>query len=936
MTIKPRKYQEDAIKAVLSSYKSGTKKVGLAMATGCHAKGHPILMWNGDTRNVEDVIEGDFLMGDDSTPRKVEQLKRGRQAMYEITPVKGESFIVNEDHILSLQSTPTGRRFPSDTTGNEIVNISVSDYLNKSKAWKHKYKLYRREVLEFGNQQNTFNIPPYILGIIIGDGGLLNKSVILHNPDKVIQNEWIKFAKENSCEITFINQGTKGVDRCPALRVKRGKKSRNNLVMELFKNSGLMNKKSGDKFIPFEYKTANYQSRLELLAGLMDTDGSIQDGGYDYISKSEQLARDIVFLSRSVGLAAYIKKCQKSCQNNFTGTYYRVQISGECQKIPCRLKKAPKRKQIKRVTVTGFKIKKLGIRDYYGFSLDGNHLYLDGHFTAHHNSGKTIIFAGLIKEFLKEHGGKALILAHREELLTQAQEKIEWVAPELKTTIEQGQNQANMDADVVIASVPTLGRNGSDRIKKFNPNDYSIIIIDEFHRGAAPSYLNILKYFRVLKNVIDDNRILLLGVTATMFRQDNQSLEDIIDNIVYEYSILQGIKQNYLTNLRAFTVRTNIDISKVKKSGGDFNIKDLGETINKDERNSIILDTYKSYCAERKTIIFCVNVDHAKTVAEILKNDGFEVGCVLGETPSDERKQIIDDFKQNKIRVLVGVSVFVEGFDSPEVDTIIMARPTKSLGLYMQIIGRCTRLFDNKKYSIIYDIVDASGQQGIKTMSSVLGIDELDFQGKDLIEIKDFVDKLKNLSPNINWRSVDVTNPQGEIERLDLIAGLVVPEELSPFTTFNWFKLYAGQYKLNLGSTEDLSYDIYLRENAIGKFEVYLTTFVKSERVTKGIKLESGLPLTEAIRVADSKVNKDFSDKLPLIERSAPWRRQEPTDKQIQLLRKFKVNEATIEQLNKGQASVLMDKLFSEKPKREPKEYTSRQKWGLRKKGILK
>lgn len=551
-------------------------------------------------------------------------------------------------------------------------------------------------------------------------------------------------------------------------------------------------------------------------------------------------------------------------------------------------------------------------------------------------TGKTITACAIIKEMISRTGKKALILAHREELLTQAGEDLKLIAPGLTCSIEQGINHADMSCDVIIASVPTLGRSGSDRINKLDPNDFCMLWTDEAHHATNATYTNIFKHFHSLKNVDDDNKRLLLGVTATAYRMDDQKLEDIFDDVVFEYDILKGIKNKFLSNIRAFTVKTNIDISRVKKSGDDFNIKELGEAINKDPRNKIILDTYKDWCKEQPTLVFCVDVAHAETLTTIFKNDGIKAECVTGGTPKDERKQIIDNFKKQKIHVLLNVGVFTEGTNLKMIKNIIMARPTRSLGLYNQMIGRATRLSEGKNFAVIYDIVDNAGENGIKTMSSVLGIDELDFQGKDLIEIKDFVDKLKNLSPNINWRSVDVTNPQGEIERLDLIAGLVVPEELSPFTTFNWFKLYAGQYKLNLGSTEDLSYDIYLRENAIGKFEVYLTTFVKSERVTKGIKLESGLPLTEAIRVADSKVNKDFSDKLPLIERSAPWRRQEPTDKQIQLLRKFKVNEATIEQLNKGQASVLMDKLFSEKPKKEQKVYSNKQKWFLKKRGYLK
>lgn len=552
--------------------------------------------------------------------------------------------------------------------------------------------------------------------------------------------------------------------------------------------------------------------------------------------------------------------------------------------------------------------------------------------------GKTVVFAGLIKEFLAKHGGKALVLAHREELLTQAQEKIRQVAPELKTTIEQGQNQAEMDADIVIASVPTLGRSGSDRIKKFNPDDYSLIITDETHHITNSTYTNILKYFHTLKNVDDDNKRLLLGVTATFFRSDNQNLDSVIDDVVFEYDILKGIRNKYLSNIRAFTVRTEIDISNVKKSGEDFNIKELGETINKDSRNKLILETYQKHCKDQQTLIFCVDVAHAETVETIFLNEGILAKCVTGNTPTEERIKAVEDFLSCKINVLIHVNVFSEGSDLPNIKNIIMARPTKSLGYYLQAIGRSTRLSEGKTHAVIYDIVDNAGTNGVKTMSSILGIDELDFQGKDLIEIKDFVDKLKNLSPNINWRSVNVSDPEGEVERLDLIAGLSVPEELSPFTIFSWSKLAAGQYKLSLGndSQNTISNSMYLRENAVGKFEIYLTTFKKEEKKATHIKLDQGLTLTEAIAEADDKIRKDFGDKLGLIRRSAPWRAQEPTEAQIKILKKLHVNDDTITQLSKGQASVLLDKLFEEKPKKEKKVYSNKQKWFLKKKGFIR
>lgn len=534
--------------------------------------------------------------------------------------------------------------------------------------------------------------------------------------------------------------------------------------------------------------------------------------------------------------------------------------------------------------------------------------------------GKTIAFASLIDQFCKKTKKKALIIAHREELLQQAQEKLYQVAPNLTSSIEQGENKADLRADVIIASVATLGRADSERIKKFNPEDFSLIVVDEFHHSASASYRNVLKYFHTLKKVDDDNKRLLLGVSATAFRSDNLDLQDIIDKIVYEYDLVTAIKQKYLSNLRAYTIKTNIDISQVKKSGGDFNITDLGKAINRDSRNKIILETYNNYCKGQKTLIFAVDVQHAIDLTNVFKLANIQAEYVIGSTEKEKRKKIIIDFSTGNLSVLIGVGVFTEGFDAPCIKNVIMARPTQSLGLYYQMIGRATRLFEGKTHATIYDVVDNTGKQGIRTMASLLGIEgKLDFKGKDLIEIKNFVEKLRNLSPNILWDQVDVNNPAGEVKRLDLIAGLCVPKELSILTDFAWSKLATGRYKIALGKDESqaFSYNMYLRENALGQYEIYLTTFKKEERKTTWVKLDEGLPLEKAVGVADKKIRDSFSNRFGLIKRNAPWRAQEPTEKQLKMLTKLGVQESTLKQIDKGQASFLLDKLFEEKPKKE-------------------
>lgn len=359
----------------------GSGELGIVVApSGCHKKGTKILMFDGSIKNVEDVRVGDKLMGADSKPRNVLNLARGKSQMYTIIPTKGESFTVNDEHILSLRNSKT----------NKIVNISVNDYLKTSKNFKNLYKLYRSNEIEFQKEVSSqeLEIDPYILGVLIGDGSLSSECIEITTADIEIDNEIRNFALKENLGITKHKQKN---SKAHGLYFTNNHKHNNPLIKKLEKLK-LINTKSGDKFIPEKYKVSSVENRLKLLAGLIDTDGSLSSNCFDFVTKSYRLATDILFISRSLGFSAYMKKTIKKSQNGTSGLYYRITISGKgLEKIPTKIKRkqAKERKQIKNTLNTGFSLQKENIDDFYGFALDGDHLFLLGDFTVTHNTGKT-------------------------------------------------------------------------------------------------------------------------------------------------------------------------------------------------------------------------------------------------------------------------------------------------------------------------------------------------------------------------------------------------------------------------------------------------------------------------------------------------------------------------------------------------------------------
>lgn len=330
----------------------------------CLAKGTKILMYNGELKNVEDIKIGDALMGPDSKPRTVESVCSGTEEMFDVIPVKGDKYTVNKSHILSLKETST----------DKVVNISINDYLKKPKWFKHLHKGYRTGV-EF--EEKNVLIDPYYLGLWLGDGRQDWCSITN------IDSEIINYMKNYAQSIGGVLYEDKN-ERISAYRIKFDNVANNPLIDSMREYNLIDN-----KHIPMDYKTNNRKNRLELLAGLLDSDGYFKRNCFYITQKRKVLAEDILYLARSLGFAAYMSEVKKSAHEGHLGTYFSITISGNCDLIPTKLprKKASTRKQKKDVLKTGITVKSVGVGEYYGFSLiDEDKRFILGDFTITHNT----------------------------------------------------------------------------------------------------------------------------------------------------------------------------------------------------------------------------------------------------------------------------------------------------------------------------------------------------------------------------------------------------------------------------------------------------------------------------------------------------------------------------------------------------------------------
>lgn len=360
---------------------------------GCETPTQEVIMSDLTIKQIKDIQAGECVMGDDGTPRKVLATLKGRSEMYHVRQTSAEDYYVNDAHILSLRKSKTSIREGRYNNYDEYTDISVSDYITRSPRFREHFRGYKTNSIPF--KESPVKIEPYLLGLWLGDGTSIYPQIT--TPDEEIKQYLKDYAQCHN--LRYAVDGKRGKAETIRLAKCGGV---TNPIMDVLREYDLI----GNKHIPQEYISNSENVRLSLLAGILDTDGSMSGNGYEITQKSEVLAKQIKYIADTLGFRTSIAKRNARCMGKDCGNVFRVFINGDVWRIPCRVE----RKRVEEYKVhknkdwhlSQLSVEPIGVGDWCGICLDGNQRYLHSDGTVTHNSGKSFNAATFVERLTFE------------------------------------------------------------------------------------------------------------------------------------------------------------------------------------------------------------------------------------------------------------------------------------------------------------------------------------------------------------------------------------------------------------------------------------------------------------------------------------------------------------------------------------------------------
>ncbi|KAG9670908.1 DEAD/DEAH box helicase-like protein, partial [Aureobasidium melanogenum] len=551
-------------------------------------------------------------------------------------------------------------------------------------------------------------------------------------------------------------------------------------------------------------------------------------------------------------------------------------------------------------------------------------------------SGKTVIFSHLIERVPEptRETTQTLILVHRRELVEQAARHCQNIYPDKMIEIEMGSRHATGVADITVASIQSIM--SGDRLSKFDPNRFKLLLVDEAHHIVAARYLDVLKHFGLdeeSQKVPNNQCPALVGVSATFSRHDGLKLGAAIDQIVYHKDYLDMIEGEWLSTASFTTVQSGADLSKVRSLGkqGDFQTGDLSKAVNNDETNQITVQAWLAQARDRKaTLVFCVDLAHVSSLTAMFRRFGIDARFITSDTPKQIRTERLDAFKNGEFPVLLNCGIFTEGTDIPNIDCVLLARPTKSRNLLVQMIGRGLRLHPGKEGCHVIDMV-ASLETGIVTTPTLFGLDPSELvdhadvasmtstrekrerekqreeEASSAMDQLSVIDQrnMKALAGNLTFTHYDSVNDLVEDTRGDVF--------IRRISQFAWVQVDTDRYILSSGSGDTLKIH---RDDTTDDRPWIVTSVAKlpagssKSPYARPRGLAKVYEFEEAIHAADSYAGKHYPFRN--IATSAPWRRYPPTPAQLARLNQSRPEHQQLSSADttKGKAADMITKMI--------------------------
>jgi len=666
---------------------SGGGIVSAATGVGkCVAPATPIIWADGHVDKIQAAQAGDLLMGDDSTPRRVIERIDGIGPMYRITPIYGDAFEAADHHILRLVMTDT----------DEIVDMTISDLLAQTDYFRHRAKLYKVGV-EF--PARPVSIDPYYLGMWLGNGTW--NSTQITTPFLEVTDYLRKLAAdmEGRTSDRRITDGIKCFKRSIC-----GARWGNNKTLNGLRACGLTRNKK--KHIPREFMINSTEVRLQVLAGMLDSDGYLEHSGhcFDWCSVDKEMARDFTFLARSLGFRASENTAQVEGFGKVV-TRYRVHVSGDIDRIPTIVVKrqAKKRAGQKDILRCGFKIEKIADGPYVGVRLDGNMLHLLGDFTVTHNTHIVKAIADAFSyQDLQARGTPLTVITTPDQDITAKDFKdIKELLPHREVgLVMAGYNNFSDDIQVI-----TL-----DSLHRINPDEVGILIVDEVHTAASDKRSDSLLQMR---------KAAKWGVSATpMGRFDGRDLvtEGIFGPVVSQYSFADGVRDGALVPITVCWVTAPepaMGLERYARYSQRTSKYRHGLTHN-EGRNRTIGEIIRSIPAGHQTLCILQFLSHMDA---LVPHCGPGIAIVHAETDAKkiaghnnlypisarDRRSIYQKMERAEVDKIVSTYVYKQGVNFPQLEIVINAGGGGSDIVARQIPGRESRKTDAKERAYLVD-----------------------------------------------------------------------------------------------------------------------------------------------------------------------------------------------------------------------------------------